>query len=151
MFNYKRIGTILIFFIIACCILIAVRPTKIIKVDNGTVFVEHLPMTTEGKVNWWLKNKELLQKKYHIFNTPDNFTVIVMNFAGYEALPKGTRDGSIDDYTCFDDANGENKRCVYNSIAIIVRGNFNGKSFINVDGKTYLQSGSEKAILYKSQ
>lgn len=151
MFNYKKIGTILIFFIIVCCIWIAVRPTKIVRVDNGAVFVEHLPMTIEGKVNWWLKNKELLQKKYHIFNTPDNFTVIVMNFNGYEALPKGTRDGSIDDYTCFDDTNGEHKSCVYNSIAIIVRGNLNGKTFINVDGKTYLQSGNEKAILYKSE
>jgi len=94
-------------------------------------------MTTEGKLNWWLKNKDSLQKKYHIISTPDNYTVIVMNFGGYEQLPKGTRDGSIDDYTCFDDSNGENKKCVYNSIAIIVRGSLNSKSYINIDEHTY--------------
>lgn len=68
MFNYKRIGSILVFLIIAYCILIAVRPAKIVRVDNSTVFVEHLPMTNKGKLSWWLKSKELLQNKYHIIN-----------------------------------------------------------------------------------
>ncbi|NQS88108.1 DUF943 family protein [Pantoea allii] len=149
MFNYKRIGAILVLLITAYCTWIAVRPTKLVRVENGTVFVEHLPMTTEGKLNWWFKNKDLLHKKYHIVNNPDNFTVIIMNFGGYEQLPKGTRDGSIDDYTCFDDTNGAHKKCVYNSIAFIVRGSLNGKKFITIDGKTYLQSGNEKAVPYK--
>lgn len=107
-------------------------------------------MTTEGKLNWWLKNRELLENKYHIFNTPDNFTVIVMSFVGYKKLPTGTRDGSIDDYTCFDDTNGEQKKCVYNSIALVVRGSLNGKVFITIDGKTYLQTDNDKAIIYKN-
>ncbi|MEB5704856.1 DUF943 family protein [Pantoea anthophila] len=137
MFKYKRISVVVIFLITAYCVWIATKPAKIVRVDNGAVFVEHLPMTTEGKLNWWLKNKDSLQKKYHIISTPDNYTVIVMNFGGYEQLPKGTRDGSIDDYTCFDDSNGENKKCVYNSIAIIVRGSLNSKSYINIDEHTY--------------
>lgn len=57
MFKYKKIGAILVFLISAYCIWIAVRPTKIVRIDNGTVFVEHLPMTAEGKLNWWLKNR----------------------------------------------------------------------------------------------
>ncbi|MGC6655562.1 DUF943 family protein [Pantoea sp. EEL5] len=137
MFNYKRIGAILVFLIIAYCIWIALRPAKIVRVDNGAVFVENLPMTAEGKLNWWLKNKDLLQKKYHIINTPDNFTVIVMDFGGYEKLPKGARDGSIDDYTCFDNTNGEHNKCVYNSIVIIVRGSLNSRSYINIDKHIY--------------
>ncbi|MDQ1211965.1 DUF943 family protein [Pantoea anthophila] len=137
MFKYKRISAVVIFLITAYCVWIAIRPTKIVRVDNGAVFVEHLPMTTEGKLNWWLKNKDSLQKKYHIISTPDNYTVIVMNFGGYEQLPKGTRDGSVDDYTCFDDTNGEHKKCVYNSIAIVVRGSLNSKSYINIDEHTY--------------
>ncbi|MDU5783333.1 MAG: DUF943 family protein [Pantoea sp.] len=149
MFNYKRIGVILVSLIIAYCIWIIIRPAKIVRIDNGAVFVEHLPMTTEGKLNWWLKNRELLENKYHIFNTPNNFTVTVMNFGGYEKLPTGTRDGSIDDYTCFNDTNGEHKKCVYNSIALVVRGSLNGKVFITIDGKTYLQTGNDKAIIYK--
>lgn len=149
MFKHKRTGAILVFLITAYCIWIAVRPAKIVRVDNGAVFVEHLPMTTEGKLNWWFKNRELLDNKYHIIDTPDNFTVVIMNFSGYEKLPTGTRDGSVDDYTCFDDTNGEHKKCVYNKIAFVVRGSLNGKVFITIDGKTYLQTDSDKAIINK--
>ncbi|MBA8869242.1 DUF943 family protein [Pantoea agglomerans] len=140
MFKYKRIGAVLILLISVYCIWIAVRPAKIVRVDNGAVFVEHLPITTEGKLKWWLENKDSLQNKYHIINTPDNFTVIIMNFDGYEKLPTGTRDGSIDDYTCFDDTNGEHKKCVYNSIALVIRGSLDRKAFINIGDKTYIQS-----------
>lgn len=147
MFKYKRIGAVLILLISVYCIWIAIRPAKIVRVDNGAVFVEHLPMTTEGKLKWWLENKDSLQNKYHIINTPDNFTVIIMNFDGYEKLPTGTRDGSIDDYTCFDDTNGEHKRCVYNSIALVIRGSLDRKAFINIGDKTYIQSSDGRVIL----
>jgi len=147
MFKYKRIGAVLILLISVYCIWIAVRPAKIVRVDNGAVFVEHLPMTTEGKLKWWLENKDSLQNKYHIINTPDNFTVIIMNFDGYEKLPTGTRDGSIDDYTCFDDTNGEHKKCVYNSIELVVRGSVNGKTFINIVDKTYIQDSDGRVAL----
>lgn len=147
MFKYKRIRAVVILLISVCCIWIAVRPAKIVRVDNGAVFVEHLPMTTEGKLKWWLENKDSLQNKYHIINTPDNFTVIIMNFDGYKKLPTGTRDGSIDDYTCFDDTHGEHKKCVYNSIALIIRGSVNGKTFINIGDKTYIQSPDGRVTL----
>ncbi|MEN4576991.1 DUF943 family protein [Pantoea agglomerans] len=147
MFKYKRIGAVLILLISVYCIWIAVRPAKIVRVDNGAVFVEHLPMTTEGKLKWWLENKDSLQNKYHIINTTDNFTVIIMNFDGYEKLPTGTRDGSIDDYTCFDDTNGEHKKCVYNSIALVIRGSLDRKAFINIGDKTYIQSSDGRVTL----
>ena len=149
MFNYKRIGAIIVVLITAYCIWIAVRPTKIVRVDNSAVFVEHLPLSTEGKLSWWMKNKDLLQQKYHVIDTPYNFTVTIMNFNGYEQLPKGTRDGSIDDYTCFDDTDGKHHKCVYNNSAIIVRGNLNGKQFINIDGKTYIQNDNSQVTPYK--
>jgi len=147
MFKYKRIGAVLILLISVYCIWIAVRPAKIVRVDNGTVFVEYLPMTTEGKLKWWLENKDSLQNKYHIINTPDNFTVIIMNFDGYEKLPTGTRDGSIDDYTCFDDTNGEHNKCVYNSIALVIRGSLDRKAFINIGDKTYIRSSDGRVKL----
>lgn len=147
MFKHKRIGAVLILLISVYCIWIAVRPAKIVRVDNGAVFVEHLPMTTEGKLKWWLENKDSLQNKYHIINTPDNFTVIIMNFDGYKKLPTGNRDGSIDDYTCFDDTNGEHKKCVYNSIALVIRGSLDRKAFINIGDKTYIQSSDGRVTL----
>ncbi|OAE06609.1 DUF943 family protein [Pantoea sp. OXWO6B1] len=147
MLKYKRIVVIVFFLIITYCTWIVLRPIKIVRVDNGVVFVEHLPMTTEGKLEWWMNNKELLQKKYHIINKEYNFTVTIMNFNGYEELPKGTMDGSIDDYTCFDDTDEKHEKCVYKNIAIIIRGNLNGKQFINIDGKTYIQTDDKKVEL----
>ncbi|WP_256853275.1 DUF943 family protein [Pantoea sp. Fr+CA_20] len=147
MLKYKRIVVIVFFLIITYCTWIVLRPIKIVRVDNGVVFVEHLPMTTEGKLEWWMNNKELLQKKYHIINKQYNFTVTIMNFNGYEELPKGTMDGSIDDYTCFDDTDEKHEKCVYKNIAIIIRGNLNGKQFINIDGKTYIQTDDKKVEL----
>lgn len=144
MLKYKRTVATIIVLIIAYCIWIAVRPAKIIRADKGAVFVEHLPMTTEGKLKWWMNNKELLQQKYQVINKQYNFTVTIMNFNGYEELPKGVRDGSIDDYTCFDDTDQKHEKCVYNNIAIIIRGNLDGKQFINIDGKTYIQKDDGK-------
>lgn len=147
MFNFKRIAAIMFFLIVAYFIWIAARPAKIVRVDNGTVFVQHLPMTAEGKLKWWLKNKALLQKEYQIIDTPDNFTVVIMNFSGYERLPTGTRDGSVDYYTCFDDADDGHKKCVYNSIAIVIRGGVDSKVFVNIGDKTYIQSSDGRVIL----
>lgn len=147
MLSYKKSAVIIVILIATYFIWIAVKPTKIVRVDNVAVFVENLPMSTEGKLKWWLKNKELLQKKYHIINKPYNFTVVIMNFNGYEELPKGTRDGSIDDYTCFNDNNGNHDKCVYNNIAIIVRGNLNGKQYINIGEKIYIQTSDGKVAL----
>lgn len=147
MFKYKRTVATVIVLIIAYCIWVGVRPAKIVRVDNGAVFVEHLPTTIEGKLKWWMNNKELLQQKYHVINKQYNFTVTIMDFNGYEDLPKGTRDGSIDDYTCFDDTNQKHEKCVYNNIAIIIRGNLDGKQFINIDGKTYIQTQDGKVEL----
>ncbi|MCL9667178.1 DUF943 family protein [Rosenbergiella epipactidis] len=147
MFNFKRIAAIMFFLIVAYCIWIAARPAKIVRVDKSTVFVQYLPMTAEGKLKWWLKNRALLQKEYQIISTPDNFTVVIMNFSGYERLPTGTRDGSVDDYTCFDDADDGHKKCVYNSIAIVIRGGVDSKVFVNIGDKTYIQSSDGWVIL----
>ncbi|WP_241607839.1 DUF943 family protein [Rosenbergiella epipactidis] len=147
MFNFKKIAAIMIFLIVAYWIWIAARPAKIVRVNNGVVFVQHLPMTAEGKLKWWLKNRALLQKEYQIIDTPDNFTVVIMNFSGYERLPTGTRDGSVDDYTCFDDTDDGHKECVYNSIAIVIRGGVDSKVFVNIGDNTYTQSSDGWVIL----
>ncbi|UWS28639.1 DUF943 family protein [Erwinia pyrifoliae] len=145
MSDYKRIGIVLVASVLAYCLWTVVRPANIIRVEHSVIFVEHFPITKKGKLNWWLENKENLGNEYHIFEAKNNFTVVVMNFGGYEKLPQGTRDGSTDDYTCFDDA--KNKKCIYNDIAIVIRGSINGKMFINTGGKTYIQTAEGKVIL----
>lgn len=147
MFSYKKSAVIIVVLIAAYFIWNAVKPTKIVRVNHGAIFAENLPISTEGKLKWWLQNKEWLQQKYHIITHPYNFTVVIMKFNGYEPLPKGTRDGSVDDYTCFNDNNGNHDKCAYNNIAIIVRGNLNGKQFINIGEKTYIQTSDGKVAL----
>ena len=150
MLSLKKVLLFFVLFVTAYCLWIVVRPAKIIRTDHNAVFVENVPVTDNGKIHWWFKNRMLLQNTWHVPDRPDNFTVIVMNFGGYEKLPNGTRDGSIDDYTCFANKSGEPTDCVCNSIAFIVRGSLNGKIFINIDDRVYLQSGSDKAVPYKS-
>lgn len=147
MFSYKKSAVIIIFLMAAYFIWNTVKPTKIVRVNHGAIFAENLPITTDGKLKWWLQNKEWLQQKYHIITTPYNFTVVIMKFNGYEPLPKGTRDGSVDDYTCLNDNDGNYDKCVYNNIAIIVRGNLNGKQFINIGQQTYIQTSDGKVAL----
>ena len=147
MFSYKKSAVIIVVLIAVYFIWKAVKPTKIVRVNHGAIFAENLPITTEGKLKWWLQNKEWLQQKYHISTHPYNFTVVIREFNGDEPLPKGTRDGSVDDYTCFNDNNGNYDKCAYNNIAIIVRGNLNGKQFINIGEKTYIQTSDGKVAL----
>lgn len=55
-------------------------PAKVIRVDANAVYVENLPLTSKGKVEWWKENKVRLQKKYNLIKDEENFYVIVMNF-----------------------------------------------------------------------
>jgi hypothetical protein len=57
MFNHKRIGFIIAFLIAAYGLWFIFRPASIVRVENSAVFVEHLPMTTKGKLDWWLKKR----------------------------------------------------------------------------------------------
>nr|WP_237703589.1 DUF943 family protein [Erwinia sp. Ejp617] len=76
MSDYQRIGIVLVASVLAYCLWTVVRPANIIRVDHSVIFVEHLPITKKGKLNWWLKNKENLESEYHIFEAKNNFTVV---------------------------------------------------------------------------
>ncbi|WP_342325552.1 DUF943 family protein [Kosakonia sp. BYX6] len=135
--------------IILCLSWLFLRSPTIVRVDNDTVYVKNLPLTNEGKIDWWKKNKELLQEKYNIINDPKDFTVIIMHFKGYERLPAGTRDGSIDDYHCFDDIK-DKENCIYNDIAMIVSGNLTNKVFYRLDDKIFDETPDGKINLLKN-
>lgn len=147
---FKRYGikgvTFVALFAAIWLVWIVVRPASIIRVDGSVVYVKNLPLTTEGKVSWWDKNKTLLMDKYSIIKDSSHFTVVIMNFGGYVALPTGSNDGSIDDYHCFDDVSNDNK-CIYNDISMVVNGDLNNKVFISVNGETYVQLPDGKVEL----
>ncbi|MDK1253317.1 DUF943 family protein [Cronobacter dublinensis] len=123
-----------------------IAPTKVIRVDGSAVYVENLPVTSKGKIKWWKENQSRLQEQYGVIKNKENFYVIVMNFDGYESLPTGSNDGSVDDYHCFDDIKGKD-RCIYNDIALMIHGNVNKKVFYGVDRKMYIETPDGKLTL----
>ncbi|MBF4190167.1 DUF943 family protein [Serratia ureilytica] len=54
---------------------VLVRPANVVRVDGAAVYVQYLPLTTEGKISWWNDNKDKLQEKYHIIKDESHFTV----------------------------------------------------------------------------
>ncbi|NCH70033.1 DUF943 family protein [Cronobacter dublinensis] len=121
-------------------------PTKIIRVDNVAVYIQHPPLSARAKIAWWNKNKDYLQHHYNLIKNPGDFSIVIMNFDGYESLPTGSNDGSVDDYHCFDDIKGKD-RCIYNDIALMIHGNVSKKVFYGVDRKMYIETPDGKLTL----
>ncbi|HAZ77490.1 MAG TPA: hypothetical protein DCX28_13835, partial [Enterobacteriaceae bacterium] len=48
----------------------SLRPVEIVAVhqdnDYSSVLVKNFPITEKGKINWWLKNKDMLKRRYGI-------------------------------------------------------------------------------------
>ncbi|MGF9659397.1 DUF943 family protein [Pantoea agglomerans] len=72
--KYKK--TIISLFLAGCVLLsywlwLFLRPVEIIDVHHRSsgfsdVLVTNFPPTDKGKINWWLKNKDMLKNKYDI-------------------------------------------------------------------------------------
>ena len=81
------------------------RPVKIVAVHQdhhfSDVLVENFPFTDEGKIEWWLKNKDMLKAKYGIPRPEADgaFTIVFWLFG------KGYKETDGYDRLCFDDMN----------------------------------------------
>ncbi|MCX8967445.1 DUF943 family protein [Erwinia psidii] len=105
--NKKVLGASLL---IGCALLgyllcLSLRPVEIVAVhEDGNfsdVLVSHFPLTDQGKINWWLKNNELLKQHYDIPKPTSNgnYTVSFWLFGeGYKKEGKYDR-------LCFNDMN----------------------------------------------
>ena len=103
--NKKSLIALLLLF----CILLSYflwplfRPVVIVAIhENGefsSVLVKNFPFTDRGKINWWLKNKDILKEKYNIPQPAKDgfFSIIFWDFAdGYKEEGKSDR-------RCFND------------------------------------------------
>ncbi|MBT0728184.1 DUF943 family protein [Rosenbergiella australiborealis] len=84
---------------------LCLRPVKIVAVNQennySDVLVRSFPPTDKGKIDWWLKNKDILKEKYDIPKSSSSgyFTVVFWDFGdGYKEEGKYDR-------LCFDDMN----------------------------------------------
>lgn len=106
MINKKIISLL----ILASCVLLGywvwlcLRPVEIVDVHQESnysdVLVRDFPLTNNGKIKWWLKNKDMLKSKYNIPKPDHNgyYTITFWNFGeGYKG------DENYTDRLCFDD------------------------------------------------
>lgn len=95
------------------------RPVKVIAVhqmnSSSIILVNQYPLTDKGKIEWWIKHKDVLKTKYNIpvIDENGNYKVILWGFGdGYKEEGKYDR-------LCFDDMNSP-KNCVDKNALMIV-------------------------------
>lgn len=119
------------------------RPVKIIAVhENGhysSVLVEQFPVTDKGKIDWWVKNKNILQKIYGIPKPSDwgYFNIMFWDFGdGYKKQDKSER-------LCFEDMRTE-KRCIDKNKIFSVERDRHGNTLFTVnDGRYQMNENGE--------
>ncbi|NKG31075.1 MULTISPECIES: DUF943 family protein [Erwinia] len=136
----KRKFMVLIIMIIGGYILwLWCRPVRIIAVHQSgsysIVLVKNYPFTDAGKMEWWLKNKEMVKETYNIpkLDKQGRYHVILWDFDdGYKELDKYDR-------LCFEDMKPPVNCVDKNSLMIISRDKYNVTKFIGDDGVYILQ------------
>lgn len=116
---------------------LSLRPVEIVAVHNddnhSNVLVRSFPLTDRGKINWWLKNRDMLKEKYNIPDPSPSgyFTVILWNFGdGYKEEEKYDR-------VCFYDMKTI-VNCIEKDAVFSVDKSRNfGISFSTYDGDSY--------------
>lgn len=116
-----------------------ITPTKVVRVDNGLIYLKNTPLTNNGKIKWWKANRGTILKKYHLIKDDGRVNISLMKFGGYVSLPTGSNDGDADDYNCYSDIK-DNKKCIYKDIVMYIGGNVHKTIIYNIGGKTYSET-----------
>ena len=136
--------SIIIIITLFYCVFITLRPVKIIAVHNRSsgfsdVLVDHFPVTTKGKIAWWLKNQDMLKNHYDIPGPEfsDDFIITFWYFGeGYMKQEKYDR-------LCFPDMQTK-RNCIEKEKAFTVSdGGNSGLYFTVSDGFYYLKENGK--------
>lgn len=118
-------------------------PVELIAVhqndDHTYIIGKNFPITDKGQINWWLKNKDMLKKRYNLPKPAPygDYTVIFWDFSdGYKEEGKYDR-------LCFDDLKPP-KNCIYKNMILNVNYSKNyGASFITVKKSYYTNKNGD--------
>ena len=110
------------------------RPVNIVAVHHdgsfNSVLVDNFPVTARGKINWWLKNRDMLKRRYDIpkISSYGSYTIVFWYFGdGYMEEGKYDR-------LCFREMKTE-KNCIEKDKAFTVSdGGNSGLYFLAHDG-----------------
>nr|WP_250318556.1 DUF943 family protein [Rosenbergiella gaditana] len=118
------------------------RPVEIIAVhEDGnycSVLVKNFPITDKGKIDWWLRNKDILKSRYDI---PKPAT-----YGGYDVTFWKFGDGYKEDKydrLCFDDMKTKMNCIDKEPIFTIKRFNYEREIFITYEGRYKLKDNGK--------
>ncbi|QNK31173.1 DUF943 family protein [Serratia sp. JUb9] len=125
MMNRKRLFSLLMFCILTFYIAwLLLRPVDIVAVHENrhfsSVLVNNFPLTTRGKIEWWLQNKDMLKERYGIPKPASygDFSITFWLFGdGYKEEGKYDR-------RCFNDMKTK-VNCIEKDIVLNVRNSKN--------------------------
>lgn len=148
--KYKKKQLFGLFLLSGCVLLtywiwLSLHPVEIVAVHQknnySEVLVNNFPFNDKGKIDWWLKNKDILKEKYGIPN-PDTGGYFTVNFWDFG-------DGYVEndgyDRLCFNDTNPPLNCINKNSLMFVKNGKNTGMSFW-VDGGIYRVTKNGKMI-----
>ncbi|MFE8116885.1 DUF943 family protein [Brenneria goodwinii] len=125
------------------------RPVKIVAIhqhnDSSYVLVLNFPLTDRGKIDWWLKNREMLKEKYAIpkRSSYGSFTIAFLGFGeGYME--------SEYDRLCFEDMPTE-KNCIEKQILFVIDDNGAGSITLRTSNQRYRLQPDGEIVPYESR
>ncbi|ADP11142.1 conserved uncharacterized protein [Erwinia sp. Ejp617] len=135
--------------LLAYVIWVSLRPVEIVAVhkdgNHSSVLVKTFPFTDSGKIEWWLKNRDMLKEKY---DTPEpeldgSFTVV------FWLLGEGYKEEGKYDRRCFEDMRTQ-KNCIDKNSLILVKNSKNSGMYYILDSGTYRINDTGEIIKNKS-
>ncbi|WP_390215181.1 DUF943 family protein [Brenneria goodwinii] len=126
------------------------RPVKIVAVHQKQHFshvpVLNFPLTDRGKIDWWLKNREMLKEKYAIpkRSSYGSFTITFWDFGeGYKEAGKYYR-------RCFEDMQTK-KNCVEKQLLFSINDNGAGSITLRTSNQRYRLQPDGEIVPYESR
>lgn len=140
---------ILFSLLLTACVLsgyvlwLSLRPVEIVAVHEdgnySSVLVKNFPFTDKGKINWWLKNKDILKNRYGIPKPASygGYDVTFWNFG------EGYKEEGKYDRLCFQDMKTD-KNCIEKDAVFSVSNSVNlGTIFTMYDGEYQLKKNGD--------
>ena len=151
--NKKKLYALLV---ASCCTLIcyflwlSLRPVEIVRVHKdgnfSDVLVKNFPVTDRGKIDWWLKNKDMLKRQYDIPKPASygNYTVSIWLFG------EGYKEDDQYDRLCFSDMKPP-LNCIEKERVFIISYSKNSGITFTVDDGEYRMENDGKIIKLKGE
>ncbi len=141
---------LVVVFFVGCLLWLWYRPVEVIAVhqrcNSSTILVKDYPVTDKGKIEWWLKNKNMFQTKYN-FPKPDEsgiYNVVFWDFG------EGYKEESKYDRLCFDDMPPP-KNCIDKNKLMIISHSKDNVTQFTVGNEYYILQDNGLIVKRKRQ